>query len=137
MQSEAARVRQTKAWLQRGAADLRAAELDLTAEPPLLEDVLFHSQQAVEKAFKAFLVWHDQPFHRTHSLDEVGQQCLDIDPSMRSTVEAAIPLTEYAWAFRYPAEVEPATREEAESALTLAREASDAILARIPPEARP
>ena len=32
-------------------ADARAAAIDFAAEPPLLENVLFHCQQTVEKAF--------------------------------------------------------------------------------------
>ena len=42
-------------WLQKAANDLRGAEIDLAAHPPLVEDALFHCQQAAEKAFKAFL----------------------------------------------------------------------------------
>ena len=43
------------AWIARAHNDLRAAEVDLRASQPLLEDVLFHCQQAVEKAMKALL----------------------------------------------------------------------------------
>lgn len=35
---------ETKMWLHKAALDLRAAEHDLLASPPLLEDVLFHCQ---------------------------------------------------------------------------------------------
>jgi len=137
MQREPARVHETGAWLRRSAQDLRAAQHDLTAHPPLFEDVLFHCQQSVEKAFKAFLVWHDRPFRRTHSLEEIGQQCADVDPSLEQVVNGAVPLTAYAWKFRYPGDVEPPTQEEAERALTLAHQTFEAVLARIPPEAHP
>ena len=49
---------ETRAWLIKAVTDLRAAELDLGASPPLLEDVVFHCQQAAEKALKGFLGWH-------------------------------------------------------------------------------
>ena len=45
--------------------------------------------------------------------------------------------TEYAWKFRYPGEDEEPTREEAERALAVAREAYEAICARLPEDARP
>lgn len=61
-----------RTWLAKAAADLRAGEHDLTAQSPLFEDVLFHCQQAVEKALKALLAWHDQPFRKTHNLEEIG-----------------------------------------------------------------
>jgi HEPN domain-containing protein len=45
-------VAETKAWLARAQTDIRAAAHDWTAEPPLVEDIVFHAQQAVEKCFK-------------------------------------------------------------------------------------
>jgi HEPN domain-containing protein len=45
---------ETSGWLTKAALDLRAADHSLTAVPPLIEDVVFHAQQAAEKCFKAF-----------------------------------------------------------------------------------
>ncbi len=70
MPHDPARVADTRAWLQKADNDLRAAEHDQTARPPLLGDVTFHAQQTAEKAFKAFLTWHDRPFRKTHNLEE-------------------------------------------------------------------
>ena len=46
-------------------------------------------------------------------------------------------LTPYAWIFRYPGESEEPSRDEAEQALAIAREAYEAVLSRLPSEARP
>lgn len=43
------------AWFQKAANDLRGADIDLAASPPLIEDALFHCQQAAEKALKGYL----------------------------------------------------------------------------------
>jgi len=51
--------------------------------------------------------------------------------------QQAAPLTEYAWRFRYPGESDEPVREEAEQALAVARIVYEAILTRMPPEARP
>ena len=48
--------REVSAWLVKATEDLRAAQVDLKAEPPLLNDSLFHCQQACEKALKALLL---------------------------------------------------------------------------------
>jgi HEPN domain-containing protein len=118
-----------QAWLRRSEQDIRAAETDLTAHPPLLSDTAFHCQQSIEKALKAFLVWHDVPFRRTHDLAEIGQQCISIDASLEPLCRRAEPLTVYAWTFRYPGDdVEP-TREEVDVALSIAREAIEVIRA--------
>ena len=60
------------AWLTKVSADLRAAEHDLAADPPLLEDSLFHCQQAAEKTLKAFLTSRNTSFRKTHDLNELG-----------------------------------------------------------------
>lgn len=106
MPHDPARVAEAGAWLARSASDLRAAAHDLAAVPPILDDAVFHCQQAVEKAFKAYLAWHDQPFRKTHSLEELGEACLQLDATLRPFVDRAVPLTEYAWKFRYPGELE-------------------------------
>ena len=100
------RIADTRAWIEKVQIDLRAAEIGLSAAPPLVEDCLFHCQQAVEKAMKAFLTWHDRPFRKTHDLVEVGGQCVELDNSLEVPLRRAAPLTEYAWKFRYPGEVE-------------------------------
>jgi HEPN domain-containing protein len=131
------RVEDTRAWLTKAAEDLRGAEVDMAATPPLLNDAAFHCQQAAEKAFKAFLFWHDVPFRRTHLIDEIGAQCTQVDPSLQPTVDAATPLSNYAWQFRYPSDDPSPTVEEAAAHLALAREVVAAIHARLPAETHP
>ena len=130
-------VEETRAWFHKAAGDLRAAAHDLTGDPPLLEDAVFHCQQAIEKAFKGFLVWHDHPFRKTHNLEEIGETCLAIDRSLKRLVDSAVPLTEYAWKFRYPGEPEELNRQEVDEALATAREVFEALLNRLPREVRP
>lgn len=137
MKADPARVAETRAWLRKAALDLRAAEHERTASPPLTGDMVFHAQQLVEKTLKAFLSWHDQPFRKTHSLVELGRQCAALEPDLELLLRKAAPLTEYAWKFRYPGEEEEPDLAEAEAALELARQVFAAILERLPEAARP
>ncbi len=137
MPLDPARVEDTKAWLAKAKKDLEAANHGLTASPPLLEDVTFHSQQASEKALKGFLAWHDIPFRKTHNIEEIGEASLAVDQTLKDIVDKAVPLTEYAWRFRYPGEASEPSRDEAEAALSLAHELYEAILSRVPEEASP
>jgi len=137
MPHDPALVADTKAWLSKAATDLRAAALDLAADPPILDDLVFHCQQAAEKGMKGLLAWHDQPFGKTHSLELLGEACLRLDSTLRALVDRAAPLTEYAWKFRYPGEAEGPTQNEAEHALAVAREVFEAILFRLPEDVRP
>jgi HEPN domain-containing protein len=129
MQPDAARRADTLAWLRKAEGDLRAATVDLGAEPPLVDDALFHCQQAVEKALKGLLTWHDVPFRKTHSLEELGRQVVALHGDLRPLADRASLLSEYAWKFRYPGEVDSPSIAEATEALALAREAHAAVLA--------
>jgi len=137
MEHDPVRLADTQAWLTRAHKDLRSAEHGLRAAPPLFEDVVFHCQQAVEKALKGLLTWHDIPFRKTHSLEEIAQQCVALDPAMKGLLDQAVPLTEYAWKFRYPGEVQGPTSEEVQEALRVGREVYNDVLTRVPFEARP
>jgi HEPN domain-containing protein len=97
MAADAPRAADTRGWLRRAAADLRDADVDLAADPPLIGDAVFHCQQAAEKALKAFLAWHDVPFRKTHDLAEVGQQC-KLRPVSRTESQKVAKVS--AW--RYP-----------------------------------
>ena len=136
MPRDAALVSETQTWFKRAAADLRAAEHALLARPPLLEDLLFHCQQAAEKSLKGFLAWNSRPFRKTHSLEEIGELCLAIDPNLKAIIDAIVPLTQYAWEFRYPGDPKEPSAEEAEEALSAARRAYFALLSRLPEEVR-
>lgn len=128
---------EAKAWFAKAAGDLRAAEHALTAQPPLYADSAFHCQQAAEKAMKGFLAWHNVPFRRVHSLEEIGEQCLQIEPGLGQTVDRAVPLTEYAWKFRYPGEVDEPTATEAQDALAIAHAVYQSVLDCLPRDVHP
>jgi HEPN domain-containing protein len=80
---------------------------------------------------KAFLAWHDAPFRKTHSLEELGRQCAALDPTLQQIADQAAPLTEFAWRFRYPGERDEPDQAEAEEALAAALAVYQAILTRV------
>ena len=122
---------------ERQRIDLRGADASLAAIPPIWEDVVFHCQQAAEKAIKSFLTFHQRPFGKTHDLRELGRNCLEIDITLGPVLDRAIPLTWYAWKFRYPGTPEEPTAREAQDAWTVAREIFAAFLSRLPDEVHP
>ena len=85
-------------WLAQARKDLNAARLLASAEP---SRSVFHSQQAAEKAAKAFLTFHDVLFRKTHDLNELGGQCARLNPSLALLFQEASDLTDYAVVFRY------------------------------------
>ena len=130
-------VDETRAWFAKAFNDLRAAEALAATSPPLSDEAVFHCQQAAEKALKGFLTWNGRTFRKTHNLEEIGEQCLAVDPSLREIIDQAVPLSEYAWKFRYPGNpAEPGPDEVAE-ALAIARGVCETAGSRLPVVVRP
>jgi len=97
----------------------------------------FHAQQATRKVLKAFLAWHDVPFRKTHNIEALGRTCVEIDATLRSVFDPAVPLAAYAWKFRYPGQVAQPGPGEAARALDLVRDVYRAVLERLRGLVRP
>jgi hypothetical protein len=76
-------------------------------------------------------------FRKTHSVEELGRRCSEIDGGLTGLVDEAAPLTEYAWAFRYPGAAPVPDQVETRDALRLTLEVAAAIVGRLPSEAVP
>ncbi|MDR0522418.1 MAG: HEPN domain-containing protein, partial [Planctomycetaceae bacterium] len=70
-------LKQTKKWFRRAKKDLHSARL--VAKGREWEDVCFHSQQAVEKALKGYLVQHGTDPPKIHDLVVLVQYCAKFD----------------------------------------------------------
>ena len=130
-------VAETRAWLAKAWLDLAAADHELTAEPPLVEDIVFHAQQAVRSPSRRCSRGMASRFERRTISRSLAKQSIGVAPELRASVDRAVPLTEHAWKFRYPGGPAAPPRDEAQSALTSAREMFEAILRQLPEEVRP
>jgi HEPN domain-containing protein len=130
-----ARVLATQAWFIKANDDLREAEFVLTATPPFIGSSLFHSQQAVEKAVKGFLTWHDRSF-LTDDLEQLRAICLEVDETMAGTLAGIENLTEFAFRFRYPNDLADPTFDQATETLRFAARVVGAVLARVVADAQ-
>ncbi len=130
------RTLEVRGWLLRASEDLRAGRHDLTASPPLLNDVAFHSQQCAEKAMKAYLVHREQPFRKTHNLTELGGAVARLEPSLAELMRSASLMTEFAWRFRYPGELATVSQEDAMRALDTAESVLVAVVSVLPAAGR-
>ena len=64
---------EVRSWRELAALDLEAA-VRLADDLDFARVVVYHCQQAAEKAIKGFLTWHGVRFGRTHDLDVLGSQ---------------------------------------------------------------
>lgn len=127
-QREAAR-----AWLDKGAGDLRSAQAFLDLDPPEAEAASFHSQQAAEKYLKGFLACHGTEPPRTHDLSVLLDLAAELEADLTSLRESARFLVPYAVEVRYPFAGEPPTADEAKEALTHARTICERIETEVEP----
>ena len=131
------RATDVRRWFVKARNDLRAGEVDLAAAPPLVEDALFHAQQAAEKSIKGFLAWHGSAFRKTHDLREVSGAAIGLDASLEPLLRRAAPLGPFAGVFRYPTDMGVPSLKEAQEALALAREVYESLRSRLPNETQP
>jgi HEPN domain-containing protein len=121
-----------KSWLATAWQDLEAAVWLMESPASLFGAVGFHCQQAVEKSLKAYLTWQDRPFEKTHSLVVLLETCLEVDPNFEALRIAAVILTPYAAILHHPGDIQHINIEEAYTAIELAQQAYEFILAKMP-----
>ena len=90
-----------KTWLFRANEDIAVIEKLFESEPELYASTIcFHAQQAVEKFLKAFLVFHNIDFPKTHDLDYLLLECKKID-AKNFDIDLGS-LTDFGVSIRYP-----------------------------------
>jgi HEPN domain-containing protein len=82
-------VESVRIWLEHVRQDELVAKLLLERRPPLVGPALFHTQQLAEKAMKAFLTFHGEPFRR--SPVEAGMQRLRRAQALLAAVLERLP----------------------------------------------
>ncbi len=115
-----------KNWLFRANEDIAVIEslsgLDLEY---YTSTICFHAQQAVEKYLKAYLIYHDIDFPRTHDVDYLLLECQKIDKD--SFEIDLLSLTDYGVSIRYPDDFFIPGIDETKVYLELARQIKQLI----------
>ena len=109
-------------WIKYSKNDLSVAQhLYDNMHPRQLEIICYHSQQAAEKALKAFLVLNDITPPKIHDLNRLCEMCNDINENFSQVVQYCSALNLYSNLPRYPFEIE-ILDNDAESAIHKATE---------------
>jgi HEPN domain-containing protein len=119
-------------WILKADKDLTSAEHELTfGDDAVTETICFHSQQAAEKFLKAYLVYLEISFTKTHEIGELITHCELKDNEIGALKEEVDILTDYAVTVRYPDDFYLPEIEEAKEAYDLAIKVRDYILSKI------
>ena len=119
-------------WCGKANEDLTAAQV--LAERDLHGVALFHCQQAVEKAIKAYLLFHEQDVPKTHDLVRLINLASEMDHRWSDWLELGDVLTQYAVEVRYPGAGNQAVDECGDS-IDRTRQLLHTVAALIPSEA--
>jgi HEPN domain-containing protein len=121
-------------WIIKAQHDLGAARLLIQSNEPYLDIVVYHCQQAGEKALKAYLTYQDVIFPKTHSLNILLDLCEPFNQEFEQWQEVGEILTPYAATYRYPGDSLLPDQAEAEVALKLATDLINFVISALPDE---
>jgi HEPN domain-containing protein len=122
-------------WLVQAENDLRFAEL--AARERFFAQACFNSQQAAEKALKAFLYARGAEQVMGHSVTDLAAECARLEPEFAKLKERAAPLDQFYVSTRYPNSLpggvpaEAFAAPDAERALGMAREVIAVVTRRL------
>jgi len=123
------------AWLDKAREDILMAELALGAK--LFSQVCFHSQQAVEKALKGYLLKTTGEYPHEHSLLALYEGCRGEDGPFAKFRDDLLFLDQFYTPARYPdaaegfwTEGEPEKRD-AQRSLDVAKKIVDAVTQKV------
>ncbi len=122
------------AWLEKARGDLAAARVLIDHRPAILDAACFHCQQSGEKALKAFLVFKNSEFEKSHNLVYLLDLCMVHDPEFDNLWPEAKLLTPYAVELRYPGDALSPPLAEAQLALDAATAIWNFVLSKLPTE---
>jgi len=115
-----------KAWLNKADRDLIVANREINLDKPLTDIICFHAQQAVEKMMKAYLIFLEVEFHKTHDIEDLVVQAAKKDLEIIKLKDKGAELTPYAVESRYPEFSEPSL-SDTKIVLEIAKEFKDYI----------
>jgi HEPN domain-containing protein len=85
----------TREWVRKAEIDFKTADHLFQSGPDFAEGAAFHSQQAAEKYLKAFLVWHQIEFPKTHDIEALLKLAGRTDDKIPEILGEAAMLTPY------------------------------------------
>jgi len=94
-------------WIKKADRDLEVSKRELELSEPFTDIICFHAQQAAEKYMKAYLIWLNIEFQKTHDIEDLVVIASKKDPSILKLKDSGAELSSFAVEVRYPEFEEP------------------------------
>jgi HEPN domain-containing protein len=122
----------TREWIRKAETDFKTADHLCRSGVEFAGGTAFHSQQAAEKYLKAFLVWHQIEFPKTHDIEALLKLAGKVDDKIPEILRDTAILTPYGVDYRYPGEYPEVSGSDAEKAFQLADRVRAEVRSRLP-----
>ncbi|MEM5830454.1 MAG: HEPN domain-containing protein [Candidatus Aenigmatarchaeota archaeon] len=123
-------IEKVKLWINKAEKDIKLAKLALDND--IFDYSLFHSQQAIEKFLKAFLVFHNKPLRKTHDIEKLIEMCKEIDAEFEKlydmNIEKFYPI---GIEVRYPEFEIEISEQEAKEAVEIAEKVKEFVMKKL------
>jgi len=131
-QPDKVKIEFTRQWFEKAENDFNMSRHLIAGGESYAEGAAFHAQQAVEKYLKAFLVWHQVEFPKTHDIKRLLDLIAPFDLVLAEALREAATLTPYGVEYRYPGDYPEVSVEDAKRSLKTAGQVRDKIRKRLP-----
>lgn len=108
----------------------QSIENEFNSNKPVTDVICFHAQQAAEKFLKAYLVFNQINFSRTHDIGKLLNLCAKKDLAFL-TLKPTIVLTDYAVELRYPDDFYIPDIYETKEAYDLAKRVKNFVVSKL------
>ncbi|MFQ5455845.1 MAG: HEPN domain-containing protein [Nitrospirota bacterium] len=93
---------QVNLWINKAEGDIKLIEKTMNDDDSPFDLLCFHAQQAVEKYLKAYLVFKQVSFEKTHNLNYLLCLCIKENNKFLQIADVPEKLEDYAVIVRYP-----------------------------------
>ncbi len=108
-------------WMEYAANDLLVAQELQTGQPFVYRAILTHCQQSAEKYLKAFLLYNEHSFQKTHDLVILTKRCAEINIKWNVLLDDLAWLSTVYIESRYPDDFEEIDEEDAIRSIGIAK----------------
>lgn len=117
-------------WARYAEEDLEMTKLALEEKGPP-NQICFHAQQAAEKYLKAYIIFNNQEFEKSHQLGYLLDLCSKLDASFEELKEDVFYLTRFYIETRYPGDIPQFGINEAKKAYEATLRVKDFVMGKV------
>ena len=119
-------------WIRKADNDLLNIQNNLASANVPIDTCCFHAQQASEKYLKAYLVFKNKQFPKTHDLQSLILLCAEINPMFNELSDFVSGIIDFGVEVRYPDQFDDLTLEDAKNAYQTALKVKAFVLLKFP-----